>query len=627
VTFSLSWQQKFRALIGLTLISLSLMAAASYWANQRYSESLQARERASHYASNNIVLLNQWWRTHALRQQLNPANLADFTQNLGILDNLVVQLPEQAGALGDAGLSEHAARIKALVTQDVAQQQAWADLNQTLGLTPFSGQRKALGESASALEKITIGLIQPAISNALSSQRDYLSTYDPAFAQSALSAIAELQAKVTELDWQDTPIGQNVAAFDQAFAQAQNSIVGIEAVNRSLTEVGQQLQAQVDAQASDLSAGVLLRTEQAAQQAQRSALWIMGLSFCAVAGLLTLTLLNASRTLVARLQQATQLLSQVASGNLTGTLPVGRNPNDEFNQLAAATNRMIQGIGSIVSQVVQANQALSHLHHHLGDAMHALGDNSTQVEQQTEQATSASQQISLTLNDMARRTAEVGTATHGAYAAARDGGAVIRASVERMAQLAQLIQASHAQADELGKTSTRVSGIIDVINSLADQTNLLALNAAIEAARAGDAGRGFSVVADEVRSLAQKTVAATTDIAAIVEQFQQQARHMRELMGNGLNLAADSEQHAGQVATAISAITQAMERLTGEMNQVVVAIEEVSTTTDDIAGKMDTINLHTGQSKDLRHTLGQHTEGLSTQVEALSRSAQRFQLG
>ncbi|MBU1329376.1 MAG: methyl-accepting chemotaxis protein [Gammaproteobacteria bacterium] len=627
MTFSLSWQQKFRVLIALTLISLSLMAAASFWANQRLSASLQARESASNYAGSSTLLLNQWWRTHALRQQLSPSNLPEFNQNLGELEELVVRLVTQAESLNDPALSEHARQIQAFLQQDVTQQRAWSSLNQTLGLTPFDGQRKVLGESASALEKITIGLIQPAISRALSSQRDYLSTYDPTFAQNALSAIAEMQAKVAELDWQDTPIGQSVAAFTEAFAQAQQTIVRIEEANRSLAQVGQQLQTQVDTQASDLESGLLVRTEQAAQQAQRSALWIMGLSFCAVAGLLTLTLLNASRTLVARLQQATQLLSQVASGNLTGTLPVGRNPNDEFNQLATATNRMIQGIGGIVAQVVQANQALSHLHHHLGDAMHALGDNSTQVEQQTEQAASASQQISLTLNDMAQRTADVGSATQSAYAAARDGGVVIQASVERMAQLAQLIQASHAQADELGQTSTRVSGIIDVINSLADQTNLLALNAAIEAARAGDAGRGFSVVADEVRSLAQKTVAATTDIAAIVAQFQQQARQMRELMGNGLSLAADSEQHAAQVATAINAITQAMERLTGEMNQVVVAIEEVSTTTDDIAGKMDTINLHTGQSKDLRHTLGQHTEGLSVQVDALSRSAQRFQLG
>lgn len=134
------------------------------------------------------------------------------------------------------------------------------------------------------------------------------------------------------------------------------------------------------------------------------------------------------------------------------------------------------------------------------------------------------------------------------------------------------------------------------------------------------------MVADEVRSLAQKTVSATTDISAIVGEFQQQTRHMHQLMSNGLNLAADSERHAAQVADAISSITSAMERLTDEMNQVVVAIEEVSTTTEDIADKMETINVHTGQSKDLRHTLGGHTEGLSSQVDALGRSARQFRL-
>ena len=203
---------------------------------------------------------------------------------------------------------------------------------------------------------------------------------------------------------------------------------------------------------------------------------------------------------------------------------------------------------------------------------------------------------------------------------------MIAASVDSMSRLAQLIQDTHGQVDALGQSSARVNGIVDVINSLADQTNLLAINAAIEAARAGEAGRGFSVVADEVRSLAQKTVAATTDISAIVDEFQQQTRHMHQLMSHGLNLAADSERHAAQVAGAIDAITSAMERLTGEMNQVVVAIEEVSTTTDDIADKMETIHLHTGQSKDLRHVLGGHTEGLSSQVDALGRSASQFRL-
>src|SRR5690606_20391799 len=263
---------------------------------------------------------------------------------------------------------------------------------------PFEGQRKALADSARELESITISLIQPAISEALSAQRDYLSTFDDAFAQIAQAAIGELQAKVTELDWQETPIGENAQKFSAAFKQAQQTIERINAANRQIVELARQLQESVDAQSRNLEGGLLARTEADAQQARSSAQWIMGLRFVIVAGLLTITLLQASRVLVARLHNATQLLSQVASGDLTGKLPVGNNPKDEFYQLADAANRMIQGLGGIVSQVVKANGELGRLHGHLGDAMRQLGDNSLQVEMQTEQAASASQQISATLN-------------------------------------------------------------------------------------------------------------------------------------------------------------------------------------------------------------------------------------
>ncbi|WP_296270590.1 methyl-accepting chemotaxis protein [Pseudomonas sp. UBA6323] len=626
MSFLLSWQQKFRALIALTLISLMLMAIASLWASHSVSSASQAREQAAAYASASTELMNHWWRQNALRQQITPERQQAFDEGLGELQELVGQLLTQAQALEDDATLQHAQQIQAVLLEELAQQRQWLSLNQALGLTPFEGQRKMLSEKGKALEAISFDLIKPFITGALSGQRDYLSTFDPAFAQIALTAIGKLQEQIADLEWQDTPIGKNVQGYAQAFADANGSIERINATNQHLRQLGEQLQARIDEQAQALQSGLLLRRTQEAEQARLSALWVMGLSFLAVAALLCFTLLQASRTLVTRLRNVIQLLSQVASGDLTGKLPVGSNPRDEFNQLADAANRMIQGIGGIVAEVVRANGELSRLHNHLGDAMRQLGDNSTQVEMQTEQAASASHQISATLNDMAQRTAEVGSATTSAYDAARNGGEVIAASVDSMSRLAQLIQDTHSQVDALGQSSARVNGIVDVINSLADQTNLLALNAAIEAARAGEAGRGFSVVADEVRSLAQKTVAATTDISAIVGEFQQQTRHMHQLMSNGLNLAADSERHAAQVADAITSITSAMERLTGEMNQVVVAIEEVSTTTEDIADKIETIHVHTGQSKEMRHTLGGHTEGLSSQVDALGRSASQFRL-
>ncbi len=626
MTFLLSWQQKFRALIALTLVSMCTMAAVSLWAGHSVNKALKGREDVAAYASASTELMNHWWQQNALRQQITSARLEDFNGGLAGLHELIRQLLARAEALKDDATLQQARELQAILQEELGQQRQWLSLNQQLGLTPFEGQRQALTEKARALEAISFDLIKPYITSALSSQRDYLSTFDPAFAQITLTAIGKLQAQIADLEWQDTPIGKNVQGFADTFADTHDSIERINTTNQRLRQLGEQLQTRVDEQATALQNGLLLQRTQEAEQARLSALWIMGLSFLAVAALLCLTLLQASRTLVTRLRTTIALLSQAASGDLSGTLPVGNNPRDEFNQLATAANRTLQGIGSIVAEVVRANGELGRLHQHLGNAMLQLGDNSAQVELQTEQAASASHQISATLNDMAQRTAQVGSATSRAYDAARDGGEVIAASVDSMSRLAQLIQHTHAQVDALGQSSTRVNGIVDVINSLADQTNLLALNAAIEAARAGDAGRGFSVVADEVRSLAQKTVAATTDISAIVGEFQQQTRHMHQLMSNGLTLAADSERHAAQVADAITAITGAMEQLNGEMNQVVVAIEEVSTTTEDIADKIETIHVHTGQNKALRHVLGDHTDGLSSQVGALEHSASQFRL-
>src|SRR5690606_21330645 len=113
-------------------------------------------------------------------------------------------------------------------------------------------------------------------------------------------------------------------------------------------------------------------------------------------------------------KQVSALLTRVAAGDLTGQLVIGRNTRDEFNQLGVATNQMIQSIAGLIRQVVNGNQDLNRLHAYLNDAMKRLDENSAQVEQQTEQAASASHQISATVSEIARRTNEVGAATQAA---------------------------------------------------------------------------------------------------------------------------------------------------------------------------------------------------------------------
>ncbi len=624
--FLLSWKQKFRLLLIIILVGLALMTASSLWTNQRLTQTLQARQLATSYAGVATNLLNQWLKLEALRRQLNPNSEARVREQMQSVRTLNAQLVAQAMPLGDPDILQRAKRLQALLDENLTSQELWLEQRRQLGLSDSEGLRRTALEVAKPLAAITITLIQPFIAEALTSQRDYLAELDPRYAEQTRSALAKLDKQLIELDWKDSKIGESASAFATSFDQVDALIRQIVASRQTLATQGRQIEEQVEQQAIALRDGLLARAEARAAQASQLSYWILAVAFCAIALMLLVSLTQASRALLTQLDRVIQQLARVAAGDLTATLDIGDNSKDEFNRLGEGSNRMTRGIAALIGQVIEGNRELGQLQRHLNTAMQRLEENSLQVEAQTEQAASASQQISATVGEMARRASDVNDATLKANESARLGATVIVTSVESMRRLSQLIQDTHRQVNQLIHSSTQVSGILDVINALADQTNLLALNAAIEAARAGDAGRGFSVVADEVRSLAQKTVAATTDIGRIIGDLREQTQSMDELMVSGLSVSAEGERQAGQAADAMGAITLNVDQLSAQMNQVAVAIEEISSTTEEIAAKMEDIHRHTGETKDLRQTLEQHATSLSAQVSALDQSTQRFRI-
>ncbi|SFR43459.1 methyl-accepting chemotaxis protein [Marinobacter gudaonensis] len=624
---ALSWNQKFMLLIVATLIGLGLATTASLSGLGRVSDAYEARGQARAYESASLTLLNDWLALERLSGSLKPEQVEEYQQQLASLAEQATSLSESAVPLPDDDIASMAKQIQAQVTEYTRLRTEWLALKQQMGLTASDGLRATMATAIDEnLRKISISIFNNDINTIASTYRDYLDTFDPAYAQATREALERMKATVVEMDWQDIDIGQAVKAFDEAFTQAETLASELAGIESQLENLGDSIRNLVTRQNNLLRKELIVATSQQAEDTRTFSTWLIIITALAVVVILVITLTTASRTLVRRLNATVDLLTRVAGGDLSHRLEPGKNPNDEFTRLGQAANKMLDDVSGVISQVVDGNRMLSELQQELDGLVDKMGRNGEQVEEETEQTATAVQEISHTAVDIAKYTQSVNDAVQSANGAAQSGSDVVRRSADTMTSLAERIQKTHEQVGKLGKTGEKVNSIVGVINGLAEQTNLLALNAAIEAARAGEAGRGFSVVADEVRSLAEKTVNATNGIADIVESLNQETRAIARLMEEGLSSAGEGEQSAREAARAIDQITGAVRQVAGDMNQVVSSIEGISTTTEEIAQKVEQIHGHTQETSGIRQNLTAHIERLSSQVTALTTASQGFRL-
>ncbi|RMT50254.1 Methyl-accepting chemotaxis protein, partial [Pseudomonas syringae pv. solidagae] len=279
-----------------------------------------------------------------------------------------------------------------------------------------------------------------------------------------------------------------------------------------------------------------------------------------------------TRQITTPLQETLEVVERVASGDLSRNLKVDRK--DELGKLQATIQRMtvslrelVGGIRDGVTQIASAAEELSAV-----TEQTSAGVNSQKVE--TDQVATAMHEMTATVQEVARNAEEASEAAVTADRQARDGERVVNEAIAQIERLASAVGNSSEAMGALKQESDKIGSVLDVIKSVAEQTNLLALNAAIEAARAGEAGRGFAVVADEVRSLAQRTQKSTEEIEALIARLQSGTQQATTVMDSSRELSTSSVELTRRAGGSLANITKTVSSIQAMNQQIAAAAEE-----------------------------------------------------
>lgn len=331
-----------------------------------------------------------------------------------------------------------------------------------------------------------------------------------------------------------------------------------------------------------------------------------------------------SKYIFKRLETIGNSLNKIAAGDFTVRMNV--QFDDEVGAITKATNKMAIDVSDALSVVTDSVSALASTSAELSSNAETIAAGAVEQSEQAATTASAVEEVNSTVVEVAHNAANVSNSAEEASQSVAHGHNLVEETRNMMEEIAATVSDSAATVRKLGESSEQIGQIIQVIDDIADQTNLLALNAAIEAARAGEHGRGFAVVADEVRKLAEKTVKATQEIAEMIQGIQADTGGAVAGMFEGVQQVEQGKKKAEEAKEALDVIQNNVQSVSTEVGMIARATDEQASATEMMAQSIENISRITGENSIASQETAQAVEQLSKLANELQNLINRFRI-
>ena len=333
-----------------------------------------------------------------------------------------------------------------------------------------------------------------------------------------------------------------------------------------------------------------------------------------------------ARNIAGRISQMATTIQAISENDLSMDDMQIRNA-DEIGSCGSLLNGMKNSLRQIVQTIAKTAEQVASASEELSSSASLQAQGAETQKDQTSQVATAMQEMSATVLQVSENSNKAAEASGQAAETAREGGAIVEETLTKMRVIADSVGATAKKMEELGKSSDQIGRIAGVIDDIADQTNLLALNAAIEAARAGEQGRGFAVVADEVRKLAERTTTATKEIAQMIKTIQDETKTAVTAMEAGIKQVEDGVQSTNRAGDSLKQIIHMSEQVGEMITHIATAATEQSSASEEVNNNMEMIAKLVKESADGAQQSAKACQDLSGLALDLQQTVSNFRLG